>query len=270
MKKALGLFLWPQQAPCPIQQQAHIYPGLPYAADVLVEILPVDLHVHYQIQHQIQLQLAFLIPALYTQMVFLYSSWDTCSYYPFICASFLYLSFVRYSLFICGSFLPLMTGLLHMGVEHSRAWRWFLNLDSSSLQGGLPRGIRSLCSPKSVLKSGIVILLFAIFPPLKSSMPPSHGYHTQSCAWPSHSQLLLCEYEVQQSFSQSWVLSWPCQEVVARTLLKLIHVKLLLHPSSVYQDGSSCPCGQGLVNVRASLSFLEKASSVSSSWSGSL
>lgn len=110
-----------------VQQTAIIFPTLPSAAAVLMEVLPVALYIPCQIHLQVGFGFLNPIPAW---SVSLHSSWVSC---PLPCASFYYLTFFFFLKFLnhpCWSSLIIHAGLTpplldfpRVGMDQSWPWQ---------------------------------------------------------------------------------------------------------------------------------------------------
>lgn len=94
----------------PISSSPTFVPHPPFVVDLLAEALLVVLHVPSQMQYQTGFGFSNFLLAF---LVSLYSSWAACPWGFLSYASFLCLSCVKSSLFICLAFLPLLLGVAY-------------------------------------------------------------------------------------------------------------------------------------------------------------
>lgn len=101
----------------PFSSGPTFFPRLPFVVDLLEEVLLVVLHVPGQMQYQMGFGFPNFLPA------FLDGSWAAYPWRFLSYASFLCLSFVKSSLFIYLTFLPLLLDVLLTRADYSWTWR---------------------------------------------------------------------------------------------------------------------------------------------------
>lgn len=167
-----------------VQQTAIIFPTLPSAAAVLMEVLPVALYIPCQIHLQVGFGFLNPIPAW---SVSLHSSWVSC---PLPCASFYYLTFFFFLKFLnhpCWSSLIIHAGLTPPLLDFPICWDRSILILADTIPETQPALLdlclqnhhrilpgRSLKRPKSA-SLRVAIHLFVLLPPSESWMPTSHG-----------------------------------------------------------------------------------------------
>ena len=183
--KCLGLLhILCHQVPCHMQQQAHIFPRHPFAADISTEILLRALRISFQIQVQVGFGFRNPTPAcslLLLSYLTLPSALESC----------LFMSFCQEILFHPSRciLLPLLD-FLHVGMDCSWGWRmWSLKPINSPwplyLHGSIPWNSykqihwtgQSLPSWSTVLWS--CFLSCFVLP--GSWKPSSNGHCSQRC-----------------------------------------------------------------------------------------